>query len=51
MQTRRHRQPVERPLGREPLADLTQDRHLRVGPLDTTLAVGGEPDIGDVVAQ
>ena len=47
VQARRHRDAVERPLGREALADEAQDRHLGVGPGDPVLARRRERRVGD----
>ena len=50
VQATRHDGPVERALTREPFADLGQHRHLPIRPLDASLPVVRQGDIGDVVA-
>ena len=45
-----HRDPVERPLLLEALADRLQHGHLPIRPLDPALPVVGQGDVGDVVA-
>ena len=42
-------QPGQRLLGREPLADEAQDRHLALRPLDPPASLGGQAEVGHVV--
>ena len=51
VQARGDPDPRERPLGREPLADLREHRHLLGRPRDPGRALGREAQIGDVMRR
>jgi hypothetical protein len=48
VQARRHAKAVERPFELEPVANLTENGHLSLGPGNTGLAIFGEARIGDL---